>query len=150
MKQMDKSALKDTLLRLEQVSIQEAQAHYESHLKGALLDSSAVGDTADQAQIFQSGEAAQNIEHQLHTHEIHLHKICSIDFDPKQIVEEGAVVKVNGRHLVIAVPTPTFEFNGVAMLGMSAEAPLAMAMAGLRAGDTFQFNRKRLAIAEVH
>jgi hypothetical protein len=58
------------------------------------------------------------------------------------------VVKVNGRHLVIALPTPTFEFNGVEMLGMSAEAPLAMAR--LRAGDTFEFNRKRFEIAEIH
>lgn len=150
MRQMNKSALKDTLLKLEQVSIQDARAHYETYLKGALLDPVAVGDTADQAHIFQSGQVAQNVEHQLHAHEIHLQKIRSINFDRKQIVEEGAVVKVNGRHLVIAVPTPTFEFNGVEMLGMSAEAPLAMAMAGLRAGDIFEFNRKRFEIAEVH
>jgi predicted methyltransferase len=150
MKRMDKSALKDTLLKLEQVSIHDARAHYETYLKGALLDSVEVGDTADQAQIFQSGEVAQKVEHQLHAHERHLQKIRSIDFDRKQIVEEGAVVEVNGRHLVIAVPTPTFEFNGVEMLGMSADAPLATAMAGLRAGDTFEFNRKRFEIAEVH
>lgn len=150
MRQMNKSALKDILLRLEQVSIQDAHTHYMTYLNGALLDSAAVGDTADQAQIFQSGEVAQKVEHQLHAHERHLQKIRSIDFDRKQIVEEGAVVKVNGRHLVIAVPTPTFQFNGVEMLGMSADAPLAMAMAGLQAGDTFEFNRKRFEIAEVH
>lgn len=150
MKQMNKSALKDTLLSLEQVSIEDAHAHYESYLMGALLDTSAVGDTADQAQIFQSGQVAQKIEHQLHAHERHLQKIRSMDFDRKQIVQEGAVVEVNGRYLVIAVPTPTFEFNGVEMLGMSADAPLATAMAGLKAGDTFEFNRKRFEIAEVH
>ena len=59
------------------------------------------------------------------------------------------MVKVNGRHLAIAVPTPTFEFNGVEMLGVSAESPLAMAMAGLRVGDTFEFNQKRFEIEEV-
>lgn len=150
MRQMNKSALKDTLLKLEQVSIQDARAHYETYLKGTLLDPVAVSDTADQAQIFQSGQVAQKVEHQLHAHEIHLQKIRSINFDRKQIVEEGAVGKVNDRHLVIAVPTSTFEFNGVDMLGMSAEAPLAMAMAGLRAGDTFEFSRKRFEIAEVH
>ena len=57
------------------------------------------------------------------------------------------MVKVNGRHLAIAVPTPTFEFNGVEMLGVSAESPLAMA--GLRVGDTFEFNQKRFEIVEV-
>ena len=150
MKEMNKSALKDTLLKLEHVSIQHARAHYDIYLKGALLDPVTVGDIADQAQIFQSGHVAQEVEHQLHAHEQHLQKIRSINFDRKQIVEEGAVVKVNGRHLVIAVPTPTFKFNGVEMLGMSAESPLAMAMAGLRAGETFEFNRKGFEIAEVH
>jgi hypothetical protein len=150
MGQMNKSALKDTLLKLEQVSIQDARAHYEAYLKGALLDPVAVGDTADHAQVFQSGQVAQKVEHQLHAHEIHLQKIGSINFDRKQIVEEGAVVNVSGRHLVVAVPTPTFKLNGVEMLGISAEAPLAMAMAGLKAGDTFEFNRKRFEIAEVH
>ncbi|GJL54949.1 MAG: hypothetical protein NPIRA02_20810 [Nitrospirales bacterium] len=73
-----------------------------------------------------------------------------MSFDQKQIVEEDAVVKVNGRHLVIAVPTPTFEFNGIEMLGVSADAPLAMAMARLSAGDIFKFNQKRFEIEEVH
>jgi hypothetical protein len=149
MRQMDKSVLKDTLMTLEQVSVQDARAHYETYLKGALLDPVAIGDIADQAQMFQSGEVAQKVEHQLHAHETHLQKIQSINFDRKQIVEEGAVVKVNDRHLVIAVPTPIFKFNGVEMLGVSAEAPLAMAMAGLRSGETFEFNQKRFEVAEV-
>ena len=150
MGEINKSALKDTLLNLEQVSVQEARTHYEAYLKDTILDPGPVGDTADQAQVFQSGQIAQKVEHQLHAHEIHLQKIRSINFDRKQIVEEGAVVKLNGCHLVIAVPTPSFEFNGVQMLGISTDAPLAAAMAGLGAGDTFVFNRKRIEIAELH
>jgi len=52
MTQMNKSALKDALLKLEQVPIQDASAHYEAYLKGALLDTRAVDDTTDRAQTY--------------------------------------------------------------------------------------------------
>lgn len=51
MTQINKSALMDTLLKLEQVSIQDTRAHYGAYLNGALLDPLNVGDAADQAQI---------------------------------------------------------------------------------------------------
>ena len=150
MAHIDKTALREKLLTLEHVSVQAAQMHYEAYLKGAQLDVGAVDDASNRAQVFQSGQGAQDVEHQLHVHEKHLQKIRLINFDRKQIVEEGAVVKVSGRYLIVAVPTAPFTFNGVDMLGVSADAPLIKAIAGLRAGDTGEFNRKDVRVAEVH
>jgi hypothetical protein len=54
-------------------------------------------------------------------------------------VNEGAVVKLSGRHFVIAVSTSKFTCQGRELMGISTMAPIFEAIR-CRAGETVQFN----------
>jgi hypothetical protein len=64
-------------------------------------------------------------------------------------VDRGAVVTVNGRNLFLAVPTHPFSFQGMEILGISCEAPLAKAMLGLGPGDSIDAEGRGLVIEAV-
>lgn len=146
---IDKNALRAELLTIESISIDEAQSLYEEFLKGARLDRSGSIDDGDRSQSAQDSNSASRFEEQVHLHESHRKTIEAIDFDAKQEVVPGAVVKVNGRYFAIAVPTPVMQLSGVEVLGISTDAPLFKAMTGLRAGESFEFNGKEVAVEEV-
>ncbi len=149
MASINKSKLRDALLTMEAASIQEAAFLYESHLQGALTDLSESDDQGQRSQNEQSGIEAQRFEEQSHLHENHRKAIQAIDFRSRDVVEPGALVRVNGRYFVISVPTQTFCIDGTEMLGISIDAPLFAAMQGLRSGDTFEFKGKSFVVEDV-
>jgi hypothetical protein len=149
MASIDKSNLRDALLKIEVASVQEASLLYESHLQGAKPDLSEADDQGQRSQNEQSGIEAQRFEEQSHLHESHKKAIQAIDFGPKQFVQNGALVRVNGRYFVIAVPTRSFYVEGVEVLGISVDAPLFAAMEGLRSGDTFEFKGNSFMVEDV-
>ena len=55
-----------------------------------------------------------------------------VDFGPKSAVTEGALVRLSGRYFVIA-----------------AMAPIFGAIEGARAGETVEFNGRKLVIEDV-
>ena len=146
---IDKQALRSELLKIESMSIGEAKSLYEEFLKGARLDRGGPVDDGDRSQSAQNSNSASRFEGQLHLHETHRKTIEAIDFGGKQQVVPGAVVKVNGRYFVIALPSPVIRLNGADVLGISTDAPLFKAMQGLRAGEAFEFNGKSVTVEEV-
>ncbi|WP_230175391.1 hypothetical protein [Rhizobium sp. CECT 9324] len=78
-----------------------------------------------------------------------LEKLRTIDFGPKLAVNEGAVVKLSGRHFVIAVSTSKFTCQGRELMGISTMAPIFEAIEGARAGETVQFNGRDLIVEDV-
>jgi transcription elongation GreA/GreB family factor len=64
-------------------------------------------------------------------------------------VDRGAIVTVNGQNLFLSVPTQPFTFQGMEILGISCEAPLAKAILGLRPGDSIDFEETQLVIEAV-
>lgn len=75
--------------------------------------------------------------------------IEALPLGPTAVVEPGAVVNVNNRYFVIAVPTQVISIDGVDIVGISIESPLYEAMAGLRAGETFEFRQKTVVVTDV-
>lgn len=146
---IDKHALREQLLASESMSVDEARRLYDGYLKGARLDRSGPLDDGDRSQSAQSSTLAAQFEEQVHLHETHRRAVEAIDFGAKQEVAPGAVVKVNDRFFVVAVPTPILRVNGVEMLGISTEAPLYQAMKGRRVGDTFEFHGKNILVEEI-
>lgn len=71
MASIDKSNLRDALLKIEVASIQEASLLYESHLQGAKPDLSEADDQGQRSQNEQSGIEAQRFEEQSCLHESH-------------------------------------------------------------------------------
>lgn len=146
---IDKQQLRTELLALESMSIEEARSLYDAYLKGARLDRSGPIDDGDRSQSAQNSASAAQFEEQAHLHEGHRKTIEAIDFGVKQEVGPGAVVRVNGRYFVIALPTPVIRLSGVEVLGISTDAPLYKAMKGLRVGGTFEFHDKEVVVEEV-
>jgi peroxiredoxin len=146
---VDKSKLRETLLQLEAVSMEDAAGLYQSHLEGARLDLSDSDDQGQRSQQEQSGVEAKRFEEQSHLHERHRQVIESISFGPSSRVEPGALVKINERYFLIAVPTQRIHFEGIEILGISVESPLFEAMAGLKAGERFELNQKVFTVDDI-
>jgi transcription elongation GreA/GreB family factor len=145
-----KSGLKEALLRLEDLSIEQASAALRANFQAARLNLDDIEDDQDQSQQRQAAEMADALWPRVHEHETHRRILEELPFGPRERVEPGAVVRVEGRYLVIAVPTPAFVFGGVQLVGVSPDTPLAHAMAGLAAGDTFSFRGRDLKVEEIH
>ena len=88
----------------------------------------------------------KRIEALEHEHEQHVQTIAAISFGPSVTVGPGAVVQIDDRFVVVAVPAPEFAYGEVRMIGISTRAPLFRAMKGLRLGDAFQFNHRTYVI----
>src|SRR4051812_20859779 len=104
-KMMDKVKLRAMLLRVETFSIAESAGLYQTNLDTARLDLSEPDDQGQRSQQEQSAVEAQRFEEQSHLHQKHRSVIESIPFRHTAVVEPGAVVNVNDRYFVIAVPT---------------------------------------------
>ena len=146
-KVINKAKLWTILMQLEALSIAESTALYQSHLDTARLDLSEANDQRSQQE--QSAVEAQGFEEQSHLHQKHRNVIEALPFGRTAVVEPGAVVNVNNRYFVIAVPTEVFSIDGIDIIGISVESPLYEAMAGLRAGEPFEFRQKTFVVADV-
>ncbi|HYZ83575.1 MAG TPA: hypothetical protein VE621_04210 [Bryobacteraceae bacterium] len=147
---IDKRALRDKLLSMEETSAEEARKLYDEFVGTARLDPSVPTDSGDRGVAENAAALAASLEGQLHTHEERKQFLESLRVEPMTYVETGALVTVNRRHLFLAVPSPLFEFQGLKILGISHDAPLAKEMAGLTAGDTFEFHKRKFEITAVY
>ncbi|MEP2935098.1 MAG: hypothetical protein ABJM06_05235 [Gilvibacter sp.] len=146
---MDKQKIKQALIDLERHYLDESDMEYEDFLKGTLRNKSAIEDEDDQSHHVQSIEISDKIEEQAQIHVEHLNTINQLSFEPTEVVQPGAVVKVNGRYLVVAVSEPPFKVDGIDFLGISIQAPIYKELGGKKAGDSFMFNNMSFAIESV-
>jgi hypothetical protein len=148
-KMINKAKLRTMLLQAEALSVAESTDLYQSNLDTARLELSEPNDQGQRSQQEQSAVEAQRFEEQSHLHQKHRDVIEALSFGSTAVVEPGAVVNVNDRYFVVAVPTPVMSIDGVDIIGISIESPLYEAMAGLRAGDTFEFRQKTFVVTDV-
>jgi transcription elongation GreA/GreB family factor len=148
-KMIDKAKLRAMLLQCEALSLAESAGLYQLHLDTARLDLSEPNDQGQRSQQEQSAVEAQRFEEQSHLHQNHRNVIEALPFGRTAVVEPGAVVSVNNRYFVIAVPTQVISIDGIDIIGISVESPLYEAMAGLRAGEIFDFRQKTFVVTDV-
>ena len=148
-KMINKAKLRAMLLQLEALSTAVSIALYESNLDTARLDLSEPNDQGQRSQQEQSAVEAQRFEEQSHLHQKHRDVLEALPFGRTAVVEPGAVVKVNDRYFAIAVPTQVISIDGIDIIGISVESPLYEVMAGLRAGETFEFQQKTFVVTDV-
>ena len=146
---IDKKALRNKLLSFEAVSAEQARKLYEGFLSTARLNRAEQMDEGDRSQAVHGAAVAENLEEQIHAHLSHREILESLSLHPMTSVDRGAIVTVNGRNLFLAVPTQPFTFQGMEILGISCEAPLAKAMLGLGPGDAIDFKETQLVIEAV-
>ena len=146
---MDKSKLKQALIELEHKIIEETGMNYEAYLSGNPINREDVVDADEQSQHWAGIEISEKLDEQLLEHEDHLRIINAISFEPTDEVKPGAVVRVNGRCMIVAVPKPKFTIDGMDYIGISSSAPIYKTLEGKKAGDTFSFNGREFKIEAV-
>lgn len=146
---MNKAHLKEKLLEIENMSVEQAKVAFDAYFASARLRFEEVQDAHEQSQQRQSAVAAHASHERVEDHLEHIAIVQNLSFAPSKTVRPGAVVKVAGRCLVVAVPTQPFEIDGEVLLGVSPNAPLVRAMNGLEAGEEFTFNGQTLTVDEV-
>ena len=145
----NKNHIRETMLSLETAALQSARDSYQDYLLTARVDQSEPIENDEQAQAEVASDFAEALDDQLHDYADKLEKLRTIDFGPKSAVAEGAVIKLSGRHFVIAVSTTKFKCQGREIMGISTMAPIFEAIEGARAGETVQFNGRDLTVEDV-
>lgn len=147
--EMDKAKVKEAMLALEEAELAHAREKYETFLASAKIDGSEPIETSEASQAVAAGELALAFDHPVHDHAEKIEAIRNIDFGPKDVVEEGAIVRFQGRTFVVAVATDTFDAEGMQMMGISVAAPIYRVLEGNGAGDTCEFNGREIEIEAV-
>ncbi|QBF32992.1 hypothetical protein [Thalassococcus sp. S3] len=144
-----KQAVYDKMFALETAELETAIAHYEAHLKGSRLDPTESHDTDEISDARESADLAAAFDQPVQTHHAKVDVLENIDFSVTDTVRPGAIVTIDGRHLVVATATARFDVDGVTYMGISEQSPIYKAMAGLQAGDSFTLNGRDATVDEV-
>jgi hypothetical protein len=142
----DKTRIRETLLAMERADIAAAQRSYDAYFGEATMAGDRVSDREHAATVVRDRPVLERIEALEHEHEQHVQLVAAMSVAPSVIVGPGAVVLIDDRFVVVAVPAPEFTYGEVRMIGISPHAPLFKAMEGLRLGDTFEFNQRTYTI----
>jgi hypothetical protein len=143
---INKTDIRKTLLAMERADIVAAQRSYDAYFGEATTAGDRVFDPEHAATVVRDRPVLERIEALQHEHEEHMQTIAAISFDRSETVEAGAVVQVDDRFVVVAVPAPEFAHREIRMIGISTHAPLFLAMKGLHVGDTFTLNNRTFEI----
>jgi len=146
---LNKPHLKKTMLELTEAELAQAADSYDRFLQ---LSRPARGEpvqAGDQAQARRAAELAASFDDRVHGAQHKLSRLRAIDFKPRTLVGEGAVVRMNGRNVVVAVSTAQFECDGEQFIGISVDAPIYAALEGKAAGDNASFNGREFQIEQV-
>lgn len=145
----NKDHIRETMLSLETAALHSARENYLDYVNTARVDRSEPIENDELAQAEIASDFAEALDDTLDDYADKLEKLRTIDFGPKSVVNEGAVVKLSGRYFVIAVSTSKFTCRGREFMGISTMAPIFEAIEGARAGETVRFNGRDLTVEEV-
>ncbi len=149
----DRAALKksvhDRLMSLEEAELATAIAHYEAFLENSQLDAREVRDKDDIVASRENADLAAAFDTPVQTHHAKIDAIENTDFSLMDVVGPGAVVMFSDRRFIVCVSTTRFEVEGITYMGISTQSPIYRAMAGLKAGESFDLNGRELEIQDV-
>jgi len=109
---INKSQIRETMLSLEAAVLESARENYLDYVATARLDRSEPIENDEQAQAEVASDLAEALDDTLNDQADKLDRLKVIDFGPKSVVTEGAVVKLSGRLFVVAVSTSRFTCHG--------------------------------------
>lgn len=147
---MDKKQLKKFLIENETHTIANTEERLLEFVKGTLLNRNDVIDQDDQSHHRQEERLRNKLDEQVHDHHNHLEEIEALSFSPSDVVEPGAVIKVNESYMVIATADGNFKFDGKNFISISTKAPLYQCMMGKKKGDMCSFNNFNFKIEEIY
>ena len=146
---MDKLALKETLIKAHQETLEELKTEYASNRSAGNLSLDDVHDADDLSHRKQTEEYLKGMENQIQQREKEIERLRSVDFGDKTLVTEGAVALVNGQYFIIGIPACQFDLDGKHYVAMSPDAPFYQALMDKRQKDSFVFNNKTYTVESV-
>ncbi len=147
---MNKDHVKQAMLALSAEELSHAVEHYERFLAATRLDPTEPIENDEEAQALFQGQLAESFEQPVHAAEDKIRALAQLDFGPRDRVEPGAIVAIDGRHFVIGVATGAFGCGGVQMMGLSPAAPFFQAIEGLAAGEETTFRGRDFTVEAVY
>jgi hypothetical protein len=139
MNAVDKSRVKDALLRQVEAELQAARGGVAREDSAAKLDQDSSFSVDDQSQAAEAGDLGGLFEGSEQRQAGILSQIEKLDFGPRSEVGPGAIIGFDGDRYVVGVVAAAFECDGATYEGISTDAPIYATIAGLHAGDTFTF-----------
>ncbi|MFI5694274.1 hypothetical protein ACIA58_20665 [Kribbella sp. NPDC051586] len=136
---MDKSRVKDALVRQVEADVRAAQGNVAQEDSAAKLDQDSSFSVDDQSQAAEAGDLGGLLEGREQRQAGILSAIEKLDFGPRSEVGPGAIIGFDGDRYVVGVVAAAFECDGATYEGISADAPIYAAIEGLHAGDAFSF-----------
>lgn len=146
---MNKDRVRSKLIELASAELDSARAAYAEHLQASKPEEDQATEVDDQSQAWSQAELAEGLEKMLHAAEARVAALNAIDFGPKEFVEPGAIVTVDGRHFVIGVAADPFTCEGIELTGLSPLAPFYQPIDGLGKSDTAEFEGRTVRIDEI-
>lgn len=146
---MDKLIIRETMLSLETSALESAREKYVDYVGDARLDRSEPIENDEQAQAEIASDLSEALDDTVHDHANKIAQLQKIDFGPKSIVQEGALVKLSGRYFIVAVSTAKFSCAGKELMGISTMSPIFAEIEGMQAGESLDFKGRKLIVEEV-
>lgn len=146
---IDKQHLRETMLKLTEAELTQAEKNYQRFLQSARLDRTEPIESDEQAQAETAADLAEAFDDNAHEHQAKLRAIRELDFGPKSKVEPGAAVDIGERFLIVGVSTAEFECQGHRFIGVSPAAPIYSELEGKSAGDICEFNGRTFEVRNV-
>ena len=147
---MNKQELKKFLIEKEFHTIEYTEERLLEFVQGTMLNRNDVIDQDDQSHHRQEDGLRTKLDEQVHHHHHHLGEIEALSFDPSDVIEPGAVIKVNDKYMVIATADGDFKFDGKDFVSISAKAPIYQCLMGKKKGDMCSFNNYDFKIDEIY
>jgi hypothetical protein len=136
----DKQAIKDTLLAQAREALAATEAHVADERATTIEDEAGVTGVDDVSQSDEAGDLHGLFVGTADQQREVIATIEALDVGPAETVRPGAVVEYGGDRFLVGVVAAAFEVDGVSYEGISADSPVAQAIEGKRAGDTFEVN----------
>jgi hypothetical protein len=146
---MDKERVKRRMLELEQQQFEASKDAYLEFVSSARLDRTEPIEGDELAQAAFARDLSEAFDEPVHDHTEKIARLERIDFGPKSVVEEGAIVRVAGRQFVVAVATDRFTCDGAELMGISTAAPIYASIEGRRAGEVSSFRGREIRVEAV-
>ncbi|MFV0460821.1 MAG: hypothetical protein ACK5MT_18855 [Actinomycetales bacterium] len=100
----------------------------------------------DQSQAYEAGDLTALFEREAAGQQDELERVEALDFALTERVGPGAIVGFGGARYVVAAVSAPFDSDGVSYQGISTDAPIYQAIAGLGVSDRFTFRDREHSI----
>lgn len=136
---MNKEAIKNRMLKMQELIISDLENKVALSHSMVDLDETDTIDPEDFSHQFESAEIEQLMKVQINKAKGNLVKLNTIDFSPKRLVSQGALVQTNKFNFFIGLATVPFQVEGLDIIGISTESPIYSIMLGKKEDDSFSF-----------